>query len=147
MGGRNPWVVEWVRCNWLLVQAGYKLPIFDRQVPGLRSVSSRKKKKKATAKDFERTRPSLIEQIAAQRARRNKNTRSSAPPPVNWPQSSPALQSRPMATGRHYHSSPPRPPAPSERSPDRHVNHIQHSVCKSGHKTGKRPWPDRTKTD
>jgi hypothetical protein len=37
-----------------------------------------------------------------------------------------------MATGRHCHSSPPRPPAPSDRSPDPlpdrrgHVNYIQH---------------------
>ncbi len=38
-----------------------------------------------------------------------------------------------MATGRHYHSSPPRPPAPFDRSPDhRHANYIQHHRLGNG---------------
>jgi hypothetical protein len=78
-------------------------------------LSSKKKKKKVTANDVERTRPILIDRIAAQRARRNEESRSSPGPVIEHP--SPQLNrqslSSPIRRSDLTQVTQPRPSVPT----------------------------------
>jgi len=104
-----------------------------RQVPALRKGSS-KKKKNGTRNSGKRTRPSPMERIAAQRARRHKESHPSeeirSSPTLHDPSDLDGRQvsTRPPPHARN-HSGPPDPPSKSRHSqamPLSRHNHVGH---------------------